>query len=73
VRTVRSECLDHLIPVSERHLRAILTEFVHYYNHDRPHRSLGLHAPSLTVRSRKGGIAVRYVLGGLHHVYERAA
>jgi transposase InsO family protein len=46
VRTVRRECLDHLIPLSERHLSAILTEFVHYYNHDRPHRSLGLQAPS---------------------------
>jgi hypothetical protein len=30
VRTVRRECLDHLIPLSERRLRAILTEFVHY-------------------------------------------
>jgi hypothetical protein len=28
VRTVRRECLDHLIPLSERHLRAILSEFV---------------------------------------------
>ena len=28
--TVRGDCLDHLIPLSERHLRAILTEFVHY-------------------------------------------
>jgi transposase InsO family protein len=36
VRTVRGDCLDHLIPLSERHLRAILTEFLHYYNHDRP-------------------------------------
>jgi len=73
VRTVRRECLDHLLPLSERHLRAILSEFVDYYNHDRPHRSLGLEAPSQTVASRQGGISVRPVLGGLHHVYERAA
>jgi hypothetical protein len=50
-----------------------IAEFVHYNNHDRPHRSLGLEAPSPTVASRQGGINVRPVLGGLHHVYERAA
>ena len=73
VRTVRRECLDHLIPLSERHLRAILTEFVHYYNHDRPHRSLGLQPPAPRPQRRYGGITVRPVLGGLHHVYQRAA
>ena len=73
VRTIRWECLDHLIPVSERHLRRILAEFVDYYNHDRPHRSLGLRAPVLKPQASYGGIAIRPVLGGLHHVYERAA
>jgi transposase InsO family protein len=73
VRTARRECLDHLIPISERHLRRVLTEFVDYYNHDRPHRSLGLQAPFPKPPARHGGIAVRPVLGGLHHVYERAA
>ena len=65
--------LDHLIPLSERHLRAILTEFVHYYNHDRPHRSLGLQPPAPRPQRLHGGITVRPVLGGLHHVYQRAA
>jgi transposase InsO family protein len=73
VRTVRRECLDHLIPLNELHLRAILQEFVHYYNRDRPHRSLALEPPSRTLGNRHGQIAVRPVLGGLHHVYERAA
>jgi transposase InsO family protein len=73
VRTVRRECLDHLIPLGERHLRAILTEFVHYYNDDRPHRSLGLDPPAPRPQSWQGEVTVRAVLGGLHHVYERAA
>lgn len=30
VRTARRECLDHLIPISERHLRWVLAEFVDY-------------------------------------------
>jgi transposase InsO family protein len=42
VRTIRSECLDHLIVVDERHLRAVLAEFADYYNRDRPHRGFGL-------------------------------
>ena len=73
VRTVRRECLDHLIPLNERHLLTILAEFVDYYNHDRLHRSLSLQAPLPKPQARHGGITVRAVLGGLHHVYERAA
>ena len=30
---------------NESHLHAVLLEFAHYYNHDRPHRSLGLASP----------------------------
>ncbi len=33
VRTIRTECLDHLIVIDERHLRTVLSS---------PHRSLGL-------------------------------
>ena len=73
VRTVRRECLDQLIPLNERHLRAILTEFVRYYNHDRPHRTLGLQPPAPRPQSHYGAVTVRPVLGGLHHVYQRAA
>jgi hypothetical protein len=54
VRTIRRECLDHLIPLSERHLRRILAEFVDYYNHDRPHRSLGLQAPLRKLQASQG-------------------
>jgi len=32
VRTLRQECLDHVIVLNERHLVALLTEFVRYYN-----------------------------------------
>ena len=40
VRTLRNECLDHLIVVNQAHLRAVLREFVEYYNVERPHRVL---------------------------------
>ena len=70
---MRRECLDHLIPLDERHLRAVLAEYVDYYNADRPHRTLRLEPPRPASRSPTGPVKVRPVLGGLHHVYERAA
>ena len=45
VRTFRAECLDHLIVINEKHLRAVLREFIRYYNHERPHRTLALETP----------------------------
>ena len=73
VGTLRRECLDHLVVVNERHLRAVLREFVGYYNADRPHRSLGLETPHRATRPDAGPVRSRPVLGGLHHAYERAA
>jgi hypothetical protein len=45
-RTIRGECLDYLIPLSEQHLRRIVAEFVDYYNHDLPQRNICLQAVS---------------------------
>src|SRR5262249_8674219 len=73
VGTLRRECLDQVIVVSEAHLRTILREFAGYYNADRPHRSLDLETPQPTSRSRAGPIRSRPILGGLHHACERAA
>jgi transposase InsO family protein len=72
VRSIRRERLDHLI-VNQRHLHTLLAEFVDYYNADRPHRSLGLQSPLPRSPSRHGTVVRRAVLGGLHHVYARAA
>ena len=73
VGTLRRECLDHLVIVNEAHLRVVLDEFVRYYNRERPHRTLALETPASAVRSSAGSIVSRPVLGGLHHVYRRAA
>jgi transposase InsO family protein len=76
VRTFRNECLDRVIVTNEAHLRALLHEFTAYYNADGPHRGLQLEpplAPRGDTRARAGPIRARPVLGGLHHVYERAA
>jgi putative transposase len=73
IGTLRRECLDHLIILDEQHLRSVLNEFGRYYNLERPHRTLRLETPLPARRAVEGSVRSRPVLGGLHHVYERAA
>ncbi len=73
VRTVRNDCLDHVILLNEAHLRAVLAGYARYYNAERPHRSLHLEPPVPRAPTGSGPVRTRPVLGGLHHVYRRAA
>ena len=75
VRTIRQECLDHLLVVSRRHFQSVLDEYVRHYNEARPHRGLQLAQPvPHPVTAPEGGpIARRDILGGIVHEYERAA
>jgi transposase InsO family protein len=73
IGTLRRECLDHLVIVNEQHLRSVLAEFSRFYNTERPHRALRLDTPRPRARSSAGPIRSQQILGGLHHVYERAA
>ena len=74
VRTVREDCLDHLLVVSGHHLERVLAEYVAHYNGGRPHRSLDLTPPRPgTVPQREGDVHRRDLLGGLIHEYEIAA
>src|SRR5215207_3948037 len=45
VRTVRADCLDHLLIFGRRHLERVLAVYVRHYNAHRPHRALGLAPP----------------------------
>jgi transposase InsO family protein len=73
VRTFRAECLDHIIVMNERHLKAVLTEFIGYYNYERPHRTLDLQTPVARSPLPAGEVISKPILGGLHHAYDRAA
>jgi putative transposase len=67
VRSVREECLDHLLIWNEHHLRRVMTEYVDYYNARRPHQSLRQNAPlGLDITSTHGAIQCRQVLGGIN-------
>jgi len=79
IGTIRRECLDWLIVLNERHLRAVLQEWVTHYNEGRPHASLGPGIPDVPADrlARPSGhqvldghrvIAVP-ILAGLHHEY----
>jgi transposase InsO family protein len=77
IGTIRRECLDWVIPLTEDHLRRILREWVAHYNRGRPHASLGpgipdgANAPVLAGHRIPGDhrVAAKSVLGGLHHEY----
>jgi len=73
IGTLRRECLDHVIVLNEQHLRSVLTQFVQYYNQERPQQTLGLQTPQRKVRPTAGIVRSHPVLNGLHHVYERVA
>jgi len=47
IGTVHRKCLDFMIPLSEKHMRRILREWISHYNHGRPHSTLspGIPAP----------------------------
>jgi putative transposase len=82
IGTIRRECLDRLIPLSESHLRFILKSWIAHYSGGRPHMSLGPGIPNLSTttkflpepssRHHRGemyGVRAASILGGLHHEY----
>ncbi len=76
IGTIRRDCTDHVLVLGERHLLAVLREFVEqYYNTSRTHLSLDGNAP--IARSRApipaAELLATPVLGGLHHRYTAAA
>jgi putative transposase len=82
IGTIRRECLDWMIPLSEAHLRSILKSWVEHYNRGRPHSMLGPGVPdpprAAAVVPKSGSrhllgvgalVLAKSVLGGLHHEY----
>ncbi|MDH3692180.1 MAG: integrase core domain-containing protein, partial [Gammaproteobacteria bacterium] len=84
IGSMRRECLDYMIPITESQLRRILKSWSTYYNQSRPHTALGPGLPDRPDNIRVSTHAERHrirenlrvitksVLGGLHHDYELA-
>jgi putative transposase len=88
IGTIRRECLDWVIPVSQEHLRKTLRSWLPHYNRGRPHSSLGPGLPDQMVNlpvplqrqrhrfDRASRVVAHPVMNGLHHEYtlvDRAA
>src|SRR5450759_4806994 len=78
VRTVRRECLDHVLIYGRRHLERVLGAYVAHYVAERPHRGLSVAVPAGNRTPQVQGaprspVERRDVLGGLIHEYRRAA
>jgi putative transposase len=76
--SVRRECLDHVLILSEAHLRRVLMEYVTYYNRARPRQGIQQQVPepqepALTLSHTAARVIAFPVLGGLHHEYRWAA
>lgn len=72
VRTVREECLDHILIMNEGHLQRVLNEYIGYYETARPHQ--GLDQQLLLPRqppATTGAIQRQEWLGGIINDYYR--
>jgi transposase InsO family protein len=70
VRTVREECLDHILVLNVAHLQRVLLEYTEYYNSFRPHQGIQQRTP-IPYKAPKGvhSIQCRNLLGGIIHDY----
>jgi transposase InsO family protein len=75
VLSIKSECLNHVVPLGERHLRLLVSEFVEHYHGERTHQGL---ANALIVQrdataNDNGRVHRRKRIGGMLSFYHRAA
>jgi putative transposase len=75
IGSIRRECLNHVLVLSGRHLRRILTQYLAYYHQARTHLALDKDAPDLRPIELPvtGKIVELPEVGGLHHRYVRQA
>jgi putative transposase len=76
IGSIRRECLDHVIILSERHLRRVLSSYFQYHHDARTHLSLDKDCPrprAIQLPFTGNNIVAFAEVGGLHHRYERRA
>ena len=78
MRSVRQECLDHLLILHEKQLQRVLHQYVLYYNQARPHQGIYQQIPDQSRSSRSSlsagdKVLAVPILGGLHYDYQRVA
>ena len=73
IRSIRRECLDHVIVFREVSLRPELRSYISYYHTSRLHLSLEKDSPNPRAVQSVGTVVAIPHVGGLHHRYERRA
>jgi putative transposase len=73
IGSIRRECLDHVIVLSEESLRRTLRSYFSYYHRSRLHLSLERDSPESRSVQSIGKIVAFPEVGGLHHRYDRVA
>ena len=75
VLSARRECLNEVIPFSEKHLREIVCEFMEHYHRERNHQGLDNRLVEATLANtpNSGPIKCRERLGGVLNFYYRDA
>ena len=78
IGSVRRECLDHILILSDKHVTRIIREYCEFFNRARPHQGIHQQIPNplgiicLPEHERNDVVSLP-VLGGLHHDYRWAA
>jgi transposase InsO family protein len=74
IGSCRRELLDHIIAVSEAHVRRLIGDYISYCHADRIHDSLEKDTPAMRIVSSKPDRSARLVslprIGGLYHRYD---
>jgi transposase InsO family protein len=76
VLSIKTECLGKIVPLGERHLRLVLSEYVEHYHTERNHQGLDGRLPAKEpLVGEKGDdrdpVVCRQRLGGLLNYYHR--
>ena len=75
VPSIKSECLNRMVLLGERHLRMAASEYLRHYHAERHHQGLGgsLISADETAGATTGCVASRERLGGMLNYYYRKA
>lgn len=74
ISNFRREIMNHVVPLSERHVRRLLRDYQKYFEQDRSHYALDKETPGKRETMNKPTETAEVIalprLGGLHHRYE---
>jgi len=76
IKSLKNDCLDHMLIFHEQQLRGVMKKYTAYYNRQRPHQGIEQRIPNhfrdgAFVAEREDGemLLVTPFLNGLHHSY----